>query len=118
MKVMVDQFTKQAFPMLPATPEALAAALMDSECRVLFTGQPGVGKSTLVQGLAQALFGAGRECWCIGADPGSPLFGVPGSLCLGVWKGTHWQVKQMEALCTLDAGRFRLPLAWIIHDLP
>jgi ribonuclease BN (tRNA processing enzyme) len=83
----------------------------------LLVGAPGVGKSTLTTQLAQALFASGRQCWCISADPGSPVFGVPGAVVLGDWQADGWQVTAMEALCTLDAGRFRLPLVSAVRRL-
>ncbi len=46
---------------------------------------------------------------CLSADPGSPLFGLPGTVSLGEWLNSAWRVLRYEALCTLDAGRFRLP---------
>ena len=96
--------------MLAAEPAAIIDAVLGTNRRVLLIGQPGIGKSTLVNALGGALGRAGRACWCIGADPGSPLFGVPGAVCLGRWDGERWALSGIAALCTLDAGRFRLPL--------
>ncbi len=90
---------------------------LTTERRVLLFGQAGIGKSTLARTLAHALHGAGRSCWCIGADPGSPGFGLPGAVCLGQWDGEDWQLVDYEAVCTLDAGRFRLPLALAVTRL-
>jgi ribonuclease Z len=78
--------------------------------RLLLFGPPGSGKSTLASELARDLSRNGRNCRCIGADPGSPAFGIPGALARGRWSGDGWQVEKYEALCTLDAGRFRAPL--------
>ncbi|MCK5481631.1 MAG: MBL fold metallo-hydrolase, partial [Gammaproteobacteria bacterium] len=103
--------------MSAAAPEAIIDAVLGNERRVLLVGQPGVGKSTLVQSLAVALNRAGRSCWCIGADPGSPLFGVPGAVTQARWKPTGWALTGLEALCTLDAGRFRLPLVAAVRRL-
>lgn len=89
---------------------AIVAGLLNDKRRVLLIGQPGSGKSTLACALARALAEAGRDSWCIGADPGSPHFGIPGAVCLGRWDGERWVLEEAEALCTLDAGRFRLPL--------
>ncbi|MGC1951259.1 MAG: Clp1/GlmU family protein, partial [Gammaproteobacteria bacterium] len=100
-----------------ATPGVLVDRLLVEDRRVLLVGAPGVGKSSLAAQLAGALFQAGRVCTCIGADPGSPAFGVPGALCLGTWQGDGWTTLAMEALCTLDAGRFRLPLADALRRL-
>jgi ribonuclease BN (tRNA processing enzyme) len=104
-------------PRLPADPAALIEAILASDRRVLLVGQPGVGKSTLVNALATALARAGRTCRCLGADPGSPLFGVPGAVCLGRREGDAWVLEVLEALCTLDAGRFRLPLVAALRRL-
>lgn len=102
---------------LPAEASAVIDAVLQTDRRVLLMGQPGVGKSTLVQALAEVLGRGGRTCWCIGADPGSPLFGVPGAVCLGRWNDEGWVLAGMEALCTLDAGRFRLPLVSAVARL-
>ncbi len=109
-------------PLSAADHSTLIDAVLGAGRRVLLVGAPGIGKSTLVNGLAEALGRAHRACWCIGADPGSPLFGVPGAVCLGRWEHGRWALVGIEALCTLDAGRFRLPLvsaiARLAKDLP
>jgi ribonuclease Z len=104
-------------PMLPADPGGLVGIVLAGDRRVLLVGQPGVGKSTLYAALATALLRAGRACHCLGADPGSPLFGVPGAICLGRREDSGWVLEEMEALCTLDAGRFRLPLVAAVRRL-
>ncbi|MDJ0805605.1 MAG: Clp1/GlmU family protein [Gammaproteobacteria bacterium] len=88
----------------------IAGQLLGRDRRLLLFGKPGVGKTTLAAGLAAELSAMGRSVWCLGADPGSPTFGVPGAVCLGLWKGKAWSVQGIEALCSLDAARFRLPL--------
>jgi ribonuclease Z len=100
-----------------AAPEAIIDAVLGNERHILLVGQPGIGKSTLVHALAGALDRSERACWCIGADPGSPLFGVPGAVCLARWKSAGWALTRLEALCTLDAGRFRLPLVAAVRRL-
>lgn len=95
----------------------LSEALFSRGSRVLLLGAPGVGKSTLAAELAQTLARAGRACLCIGADPGSPAFGLPGALGLARWRGGSWRVQALEALCSLDAGRFRLPLLEALERL-
>lgn len=91
-------------------PDALGRRLAEVPGPVLLLGPPGIGKSTLCQALGPRLAAARGDCWCLSADPGSPGFGPPGALSLGRWQGSGWQLRASEALCSLDAGRFRLPL--------
>lgn len=101
----------------PIQSAAIVDTILSQDRRVLLLGAPGVGKSTLATQLAQALSANGRRCWCVSADPGTPVFGVPGVVALGDWQSDGWQVTAMEALCTLDAGRFRLPLVSAVRRL-
>ena len=98
-------------------PGVIAQSLFHRDRRVVLFGQPGIGKTTLASGLAGALYEQGRSVWCLGADPGSPAFGAPGAVCLGRWGRTGWSLNKLEALCTLDAARFRLPLVMAVKAL-
>ena len=102
---------------LASSPELIAARLCAAKQRILLFGASGIGKSTLAAQLAAILARDGRSCTCIGADPGSPAFGVPGAVCLGRWQNDNWQLIDLEPLCTLDAGRFRLPLVLAVRHL-
>ena len=104
-------------PLHPWLPAEIIERALNTDQRVLLFGQPGIGKSTYASGLARTLHTQGHSCWCIGADPGSPRFGVPGSVCLGHWQDGNWQLSAYEALCALDAGRFRLPLVEAVRRL-
>ncbi len=95
--------------MLADDPRAIVGRL-DGEERVLLLGRTGSGKSTLAGRIALAATALDRECSILDADPGSPAFGIPGTVCLGRWRPTGWQRDGVAPLCTLDAGRFRLPL--------
>jgi ribonuclease Z len=97
--------------------ETIITNTLSSDRRVLLLGQPGVGKSTLAAKLAQTIWKTGRSAWCIGADPGSPTFGIPGAVCRGQWHDGDWVLADLEALCSLDAGRFRLPLISAVRAL-
>jgi ribonuclease Z len=92
-------------------------ALFSGGGRVLLWGAPGAGKSTLAAEIARAMEGMGRSCSCLSADPGSPAFGVPGALGLGVWGTGGWRLTALEALCSLDAARYRLPLLLAVERL-
>lgn len=91
-------------------PEKLAEQLPGRKRRLLLLGQPGSGKSTLAGQLSRLLSATGNRVWCLAADPGMPAFGVPGAVNLGEWLQDEWAPTYREALCTLDAARFRLPL--------
>ncbi|MEJ2620714.1 MAG: Clp1/GlmU family protein [Candidatus Thiodiazotropha sp.] len=91
-------------------PKALVKLLLAGERRLLLLGPPGIGKTTLTATLAEQLSMAGREVRCLTADPGMPAFGPPGAINLGVWQLGEWKSEGFEALCSLDAARFRLPL--------
>lgn len=98
-------------------PGDLAAKLYSESRRVLLCGAPGVGKSTLVTQLAEQLAAQGRGCCCLSADPGTPLLGLPGTVSMGRWVDNEWEVTDTVALCTLDAGRFRLPVVSAVRQL-
>ncbi len=102
---------------LDNAPADIAGRLLGSDRRVLLFGEPGSGKSTLAAGLARALGQGGHPCACIGADPGSPAFGVPGAVCRGEWRDGGWALLALDALCSLDAARFRLPLVSAVRRL-
>ena len=92
---------------LPPDAAAIMARLHDGHRRVLVCGATGTGKSTLTAGLAGAWRG---PVLGIGADPGSPAFGLPGAVALAVRRDGIWRCVELVPLCTLDAARFRLPL--------
>ena len=97
--------------------DIIISTIFTVDRRVLLFGETGIGKSTLVKELAQKLGESGRTCFCLNADPGSPSFGIPGAVCLGSWQEERWQLLHFEALCSLDAGRFRLPLVSAVKRL-
>ncbi|MGJ0486769.1 MAG: Clp1/GlmU family protein [Methylomicrobium sp.] len=106
-----------SLPILPYCPATLARQLLMGGRRILLYGEAGIGKSSLTAALGDELSQRGLTIFCISADPGSPGFGLPGTVSLGQWQGSGWQVLAFEALCTLDAGRFRLPLLSAVHKL-
>ena len=98
-------------------PEGVARALGSAHQRVLIFGEMGGGKSTLAADLARVMEKTGQSCLCLSADPGSPAFGVPGAVSLGSWRNDKWHLVSTEAVCSLDAGRFRLPLVSAVKRL-
>ncbi|MDH3949200.1 MAG: Clp1/GlmU family protein [Gammaproteobacteria bacterium] len=102
---------------IACSPKLITGDFLTTDRRVLLIGESGIGKSTLAAALARTLAQTGRACSCIGADPGSPAFGVPGAVCLGKWQKDAWQLVDIEPLCTLDGGRFRLPLVSAVRYL-
>lgn len=98
-------------------PEVIVEHFLSADRRLLLFGESGIGKSTLAAELAHSLALAGRPCHGLGADPGSPAFGAPGTVCLATWQDQGWQALELEALCTLDGGRFRLPLVSAVRRL-
>ncbi|MES9938367.1 MAG: Clp1/GlmU family protein, partial [Sedimenticola sp.] len=100
----------KTIPLLPPEPERLVETCFNRERRAMLFGQPGIGKTTLTNALAARLDARGERAWCIGADPGSPLFGLPGAVSLGLYQRGEWALEAVEGICSLDAARFRLPL--------
>jgi ribonuclease Z len=92
-------------------------AKLEGYSRILLAGAMGAGKSTLAAALGSAFNRASRACACIGCDPGSPAFGVPGAVCLASWRDGAWALVDFEPLCSLDAARFRLPLVQCVARL-
>ena len=105
------------FPFVTDATALLAVIGETRTRRVLLFGAPGTGKSTLAAYLARALGAAGHHVGGISADPGSPPFGPPGAVSYGEWQGEDWTLVALEPLCTLDAGRFRLPLVAAVRRL-
>ena len=114
---MVTNKFDQDLPVLALDTAEIIAAVMQYDRRVFLFGPMGVGKSTLAATLADAIVASNRSCWCLNADPGSPAFGTPGIVSIAKRQDDAWQVIDYAGLCTLDAGRFRLPLVSAARSL-
>lgn len=114
---MPSRTSQHDLPVLPLNTAEIIAAVLAQKRRILLFGPMGVGKSTLATHIATALAQQQQTCWCLNADPGTPAFGVPGTVSLAKWDNHRWQVSAQAALCTLDAGRFRLPLLSAVRSL-
>ncbi|MCO6441159.1 MAG: MBL fold metallo-hydrolase [Nitrococcus mobilis] len=90
--------------------ETLLKRMCGSDARVLIVGASGIGKTTLAAHLCRALHERGLAAGCLSADVGSPGFGAPGAVNLAQWDEAGWRLLDLEAVCSLDAARFRLPL--------
>ncbi|WP_372832565.1 Clp1/GlmU family protein [Pontibacterium sp.] len=107
---------------VPCSPEQINQEHLTNIRRVLIFGETGAGKSTLANQLSQHVLAAGRLVTLLDTDPGSPAFGIPGALCLMTPEISTdyqhgWILQDFEALCSLDAGRFRLPLIDAVRTL-
>ncbi|SDP56627.1 Clp1/GlmU family protein [Desulforhopalus singaporensis] len=78
--------------------------------RIFFWGETGTGKSTLAVTLLHRLVRQGNNWLLLTLDPGSPFFGPPGAICIAASKADQIVGKAMFPICTLNSGRFRLPL--------
>lgn len=78
--------------------------------RILMWGEMGTGKSTLTMAWGRSLARRLGQAQILSLDPGTPPFGIPGAVCRGWWEGDAFQWGDCQALCTLDASRFRLPV--------
>lgn len=76
--LMVTKTIEHDFTVLTSHAPDIVASVFKQDRRVLLLGAPGVGKSTLATQLAEVFAKARRPRWCLSADPGSPLLGVPG----------------------------------------
>lgn len=114
---MATPIFRDDLPVLSCSAGEIVRTVLERDRRVLLYGPPGVGKSTLAAQLGSAIIATDRDCWCLSADPGSPAFGIPGAISLGKWQADSWQLVDCVALCTLDAGRFRLPLVAAVRPL-
>ena len=89
--------------------KALVARLAGSR-RILLWGEMGVGKSTLAVELLQMFYRLTGHGQLLELDPGLPPFGIPGTVCRSWWGREGQQCGNVQALCTLNGGRFRLLL--------
>ena len=63
MGSVMSHVRSSSLPVLDPKPAAIINAVHGTDRRLLLVGQPGIGKSTLVNALAETLGRAGRSCW-------------------------------------------------------
>lgn len=90
--------------------DELLTRMLRCEASIMVFGASGIGKTTLASHLCRALYKRGHAAGCLNADIGLPGFGVPGAVNVAEWGENGWQLLDFEAVCSLDAARFRLPL--------
>jgi len=78
--------------------------------RILLWGETGIGKSNLALRLLPKLNMLAGGCQLLHLDPASAPFGIPGTVGRGWWTAEGFTWGDCQALCTLNSGRFRLPL--------
>lgn len=92
------------------SPEEIADRVLASEGRALLLGGCRRERESKALALGAALRRRGVALVLLSADPGLPLVGPPGAVSRGRFTETEFEAERIEALCTLDALRFRLPL--------
>lgn len=85
-------------------------ALLKPYRRIYLWGEMGAGKSTLAVQLLHRFALQRKNCLLLELDPGTPPFGVPGTICTGSSKNREIFWEHMVPLCTFNSVRFRLPL--------
>jgi ribonuclease BN (tRNA processing enzyme) len=92
------------------SPEEIADRVLASGGRALLVGGARSERESMVLTLDAELRRRGVPVVLLSADPGLPLVGPPGAVSRGRLDGSRFEADRIEALCTLDALRFRLPL--------
>lgn len=85
-------------------------ALLKPYRRILLWGEMGIGKSTLALKLLHRFAIESKSCLLLELDPGTPPFGVPGAICIGISRDKEVLREYMLPVCTFNSARFRLPL--------
>lgn len=101
----------------PSTAEAFIDHRFPKHWRAVLLGRDGASKSILMHSLMAALQARGQRAVCLNCAPERSAFGLPGTLSLGQFDGDQWRVLAVNPLCSLDAGRFRLPLLMGVRQL-
>ncbi|MGH9320947.1 MAG: MBL fold metallo-hydrolase [Vicinamibacteria bacterium] len=88
----------------------LAERLLRCGSTALLTGGERDARRSFLNHLAPELERLGATVVAVTADLGLPFLGPPGAVTRARPRNGEWVVERIEALCTLDAARFRLPL--------
>jgi ribonuclease BN (tRNA processing enzyme) len=98
-------------------PRELAERIVARGGRALLVGGDGRARQSLAEELLSELGRRSVSALVASSDVSLPLLGPPGAVSLGALSSGRLHSIRIEAVCTLDAARFRLPLVVALERL-